>query len=47
MARRSKAPKKFESIFGNSSAALTDGKVQVSVPAQSIAIFGVRLGNSD
>ena len=34
--------KKFESIFGNSSAALTDGKVQVSVPAQSIAIFGVR-----
>ncbi len=34
--------KKFESIFGNSSAALTDGKVQVSVPAQSIAIFSVR-----
>ncbi len=32
----------FESIFGNSSAALTGGKVQVSIPAQSIAIFSVR-----
>ena len=33
---------RFESIFGSSSAALTDDKVQVSVPAQSIAIFSVR-----
>jgi glycosidase len=36
------AAQKFESIFGNSSADLKDGKVQVSVPAQSTAIFSVR-----
>src|ERR1035438_1022290 len=33
---------KFQSIFGNTTAELKDSKVQVSVPAQSIAIFSVR-----
>lgn len=32
----------LRSIFGNSSAELKEGKVQVSVPAQSIVIFSVR-----
>jgi glycosidase len=36
------AARKFESIFGSTTAELKDSKVQVSVPAQSIAIFSVR-----
>ena len=36
------AAQKFQSIFGSTTAELKDGKVQVSVPAQSIAIFSAR-----
>lgn len=36
------AAHQLQSIFGNSTAQLKDGKVQVSVPAQSTAIFSVQ-----
>jgi len=35
----------LQPLFGNTAAETVDGKIQVSLPAQTLAVFSLRYGN--